>query len=171
MLRVSSDRIVSISAIFISLMTLIVLVYQTNMIRQQQENSVFPYLMVGNEGYGLADYKLVMTNSGIGPAIIESVEINYADSTYQMDLPSFMYGYIEGMDTLNNVLHSNFFAGMLIPAEEKIPIFQVENDQKEAVALIKIMQNVEFQMTIIYKSIYGQRWELSSDEGLPKLLD
>ena len=171
MFNVSADRIVSISAIVISLMTLLVLVYQTNMIREQQRNSVFPYLMIGNEGYGLADYKLVMTNSGIGPAIIEPVEIKYADSLCQMDLPSFMYDYIDGLDTLNNILHSNYYVGMLIPAEEKIPIFQVDNDQNEAIALIRILEKTELELTIIYKSIYGQRWELSTDEGLPKPMD
>ncbi|MEM6522842.1 MAG: hypothetical protein AAGF85_07450 [Bacteroidota bacterium] len=171
MLKFSADRIVSISAIVISLMTLVILVLQTTMIREQQQNSVFPYLMIGNEGYGMSDFKFVLTNNGIGPAIIESVEIAYLDSLYYMDLPSFLYENVDSMDTLNDVLHSNFYPGMLIPAEKKINILQVDNNKSESIALIQILQALELEMTVTYKSIYGQRWELSTNEGLPVSLD
>ncbi len=169
--KFSADRIVSVSAIMISLMTLVVLIFQTNMIREQQQNSVFPYLMIGNQGYGMANYKLVLTNRGIGPAIVESVEILYQDSVYQMDLPGFLYDHVESVDTLNHLYHSNFYPGMLIPAEETINILEVDNDKDEAIALISMLQALDFEMSIKYKSIYNQHWELSTLEGTPKSID
>ncbi len=173
-IKLNADRVVSISAIMISLMTLVVLVLQTNMIRHQQRNSVYPHMMMGNQGYGGANFAFIMTNSGIGPAIIESVEINYQDSIYQMDLPSFFFNYIEGTDTLSNVLHSNVYPGMLVPAEKTIKFFEVDNNLESAVSLMKAFNQLreeEFEMVITYKSIYEDRWKLSTNSGTPVSID
>lgn len=172
--KISADRIVSISAILMSLMTLVVLIVQTNMIRHQQRNSVYPHLMMGNQGYGGANFAYIMTNSGIGPAIIESVEINYQDSIYQMDLPSFFFNHIEGSDTLSDVLHSNIYPGMLIPAEKTINFFEVDNNLESAISLMKALEKLqeeEFEMVITYKSIYEDKWQLSTETGTPEPLN
>lgn len=169
--KFSADRIVSISAILMSLMTLVVLIVQTNMIRNQQRNSVYPHMIIGNQGYATANYKLILSNSGIGPAIIESVEINYQDSVYQMDFPTFIYNYIPETDTLENIFHSNVYPGMLIPAEKVINIIEVIDDEATAIALAQMVGELDFEMTIVYKSIYEERWKLSTETGTPELLD
>lgn len=169
--KFSADRIVSISAILMSLMTLVVLIVQTNMIRNQQRSSVYPHMMIGNQGYGSENYKLVVSNNGIGPAIVESVEVIYEDSVYQMDLPTFLYANVKPMDTLENILHSNIYPGMLVPAEKKINVFEIVNDKSTALALIEMVAEIEFEMVIIYKSIYEERWKLSTNNGIPELLD
>ncbi|EAY25568.1 hypothetical protein [Microscilla marina] len=61
----NADKIVSISAIMISVMTLAVSWYQTAIIRQQQRLSVLPYLSFQNYGTGGANYKYTLRNNGI----------------------------------------------------------------------------------------------------------
>ncbi|MEL7162471.1 MAG: hypothetical protein AAFN92_17065, partial [Bacteroidota bacterium] len=51
------ENIVSISAICVSVLTLLVFIYQTNLIRQQQFLSVYPYLSLGSMGTGSLKYK------------------------------------------------------------------------------------------------------------------
>ena len=66
--KLNTDKILGLSAMLISICTLIVFLYQTNLIKKQQYMSVYPYLTLGNNGSFTADYEYSLTNNGIGPA-------------------------------------------------------------------------------------------------------
>ncbi|MEM9723080.1 MAG: hypothetical protein AAGA10_27680, partial [Bacteroidota bacterium] len=83
------DKVMSIAAMFISLGTLSVLVYQARMakeqqalFRKQQMMSVYPYLSIFNNGTGGKNYKIALENTGIGPAILRSVKVYAKGNTY-----------------------------------------------------------------------------------------
>ena len=74
----TSDRIVSFSAISISLFTLIVFARQTSIIEKQSRLSALPYLNM-EAGYNPDEdfITLTLNNYGVGPAIIEEMNISY----------------------------------------------------------------------------------------------
>jgi len=168
------DRVVSLSAIFISISTLFVLIYQTNIMRQQQRLSVLPHLMLSNEHIGTPNYRLVLRNNGIGPAFIESIKIKYEGKEFDMDFANFLIKEVPGFDTLENVYYSNIGSGQLIPAEKSINILQVENSIKssnELYALIGELINKGLKFELIYSSIYEEKWILSDESETPKRID
>lgn len=171
----STDRIVGVSAIVISLATLTVLIFQTNLMHEQRRQSVFPYLMIGNYGTNTPDFKIVLENKGVGPALIESVKVNYQDSTYLMDLPNFLYQNIKEMDSISNIYHSNIFEGYLIKPGEQIPILQIDNSLQDATKLLNVFrdlqQNGNLGFEIVFKSIYDEKWVLTDRDATPRTIN
>ncbi|MEO0789852.1 MAG: hypothetical protein AAFY36_14380, partial [Bacteroidota bacterium] len=96
----TSDRIVSMSAIFISLATLFVFVYQTNLIREQQHLSVYPHLSLGNAYSGSLNYQQVLSNEGIGPAFIEGIEVRDTSGKEYSSLSDYLFYHLEDEDSV-----------------------------------------------------------------------
>ena len=77
----STEKIMSSSALFISVISVIALVYQSylareenKLIQMQQSASVLPHLNQWYSNYNNY-FKFVVGNKGVGPAFIEDVEI------------------------------------------------------------------------------------------------
>lgn len=170
----NADKTVSLSAILISLMTLFVSLYQTNMIRQQQRLSVLPYLSFGNYNTGGANYKLMLSNDGIGPAFIESVEISYKGKTYPYDLPVFFRDVIpKQVEQIKKFTHSNIFKGQMIPAGTKLSLLEIRNSPEDGIKLYKLLQKLKkekMQLKIVYRSVYEERWQLILGDAIPQKL-
>ena len=162
----SSDRWLSMVAIIASLGTLFTIVYQTNLIREQQYASVLPYLEIWNSS-NKESYKLVLINNGIGPAFINDVSISFKDSTYHMDPANFLEQVIQKLDTVNNVGHSNIMAGGLIPAGRKVDLLEVKEDSTNAYRLWSWFSGNDTSridkpnIIITYSSVYGEKWKIS----------
>ena len=167
----NSEKIISFSAIFISLLTLVVFVYQTNIIREQQRLSVLPYLQIGNYENARPNYKLVISNDGIGPAFIESVVTIRNGERFDVDLPRFLGQHIPEVDTIEDVFHSNIAPGQLIPAGAKIAILEVNNNLESAIQLYKILSDNDISIELIYASAYGEKWKLNSNENAPERIN
>lgn len=167
----SSDRIVSFSAILISLITLVVFIYQTRLMAEQQRLSVLPYLSYGFRNSGSADFTVYISNDGIGPAFVESIKITYQDSVYEADLPTFLYQNIPAMDSMYNIRHSNIIPGHLIPAGRRIPILEGSGTEEDANRLYQLLVTLDFEAELIYKSAYNERWRLSTDGYVPEKID
>ncbi|MBT8310320.1 MAG: hypothetical protein HKO72_01275, partial [Flavobacteriaceae bacterium] len=67
----NSERVVSFSAMFISLLTLFIFIKQTNIIERQSRLSALPYLMVETSNNSEDNtFEIEIVNHGVGPAII-----------------------------------------------------------------------------------------------------
>lgn len=142
--------------------------------RKQQYLSVLPYLSIGNENNYSPDYKLVLTNNGIGPAFIEAISITYDGEKYDMDLPEFLIHIKMGFDTVDNISYSNIYPGRMIPAGERIEIFSVDNSYKDALALFDILSALQpkgFDFELIYASIYEEKWRLTATSTVPEKIE
>ncbi len=167
----NSDKILSLTAIFLSICTLVVFVYQTQLIREQQYKSVFPYLEMGNAGTNTTGYGFYLVNTGIGPAMIKKVEIKYADSSFQMDLATHLNLNIKDKDSIE-FTHSNISIGQLIPPERVINLAKLSKpDIKMGRRLHKFIHDPKLDFIIEYESIYNERWRLSYRNGLPEKLN
>lgn len=167
----STDRIVSFSAIMISLVTLIVFIYQTQLMAEQQRLSVLPHISFGYMNTGGSNFTVYISNDGIGPAFIEDIRIYYQDSVYHKDLPTFLYQDVPEMDSLENIRHSNIIEGQLIPAGRRIDVLQVNDSFENGQRLYALLNKLNVRAELEYRSAYNERWLLSTDHYVPVLIE
>ena len=174
----SSEKLVSFAAVLISLMTFIVFIYQTNLIRKQQYMSVYPHLDLGNHNSWTVNYKYVLENQGVGPAFIKSIEVRERGGETFDDLVDFIEGKITKADSIE-FHYSDLRVGQLIQPQQKIILFGLSdqhytkpkglpaNTIRSANRLREIINNDSVAIRITYESIYGERWTLDRDEDAP----
>ncbi len=167
--KLNTDKILGLSAMLISICTLIVFLYQTNLIKEQQYMSVYPYLTLGNNGSFTADYEYSLTNNGIGPALISSVKVSAKNGKIYTDISPYVQEIIlNEHDSLFGFYHSNLFKGMIIPAGGKIDIIQTIDKRLETSnRLYDILNDTALIIQIEYESIYGELWEVSNKSKVP----
>src|SRR5690349_6512810 len=89
--KFDSDKWVAISAIIVSVGTLAALAYQSMLMRDSERASKLPYLYVSLQSNEQTN-SLQLSNSGIGPALIEEVHIDYKGQTFPTDAYDFVVG-------------------------------------------------------------------------------
>ncbi len=169
----NTDRILGISAMVISILTLVIFIYQTDIMRVQSKLSVKPRLdftsnISGNDS--TIFYQEVIENKGLGPAIIDSIyfvrnEKNYAldiEKLLQEELPKVLeYGYLPQHATLSK-------GATLSPNEER-PIYTYHFPTKLRDSLFTYLGIVNedenpFPIKVIYTSIYeDEYWKMDND--------
>lgn len=169
----TSEKIMSISALFVSAISLFALFYQLNLareenelIRKQQSASVLPHLSqwFSNSRNG---YKIIFGNKGVGPAFIKEVKLELKDTVfYNTDhLINFILKKIyENDSTQINASTSTFSDGFVLPANENIEILVIKKDEYIK-AFKKYMNNSKFSYSITYADVYGTEWILSNKEN------
>ncbi len=166
----NSEKIVSFAAIFISLLTLIVFLYQTNLIKKQQYMSVYPHLSLENAGTNTKSYKYLLTNNGVGPALIKSVEVQVKNGKTYTDIEPYVKANLTMKDSVK-YYYANISTGMLIPEKNSIELIEtVDNTYKTSNILHKILNSEDVNIKIEYESIYGECWIITNQSKLPKKL-
>ena len=167
----TTDKIMSTSALFISVISLIALLYQSflareenKLIQKQQSASVLPYLNQWQSNYN-GEFKLIIGNKGVGPAFINKVEI-VLDSAKTFsntdDLFNEIFKTAEGLDTIPHTT-STLISGFVLPANDDIKIIEM----KDADNILKFQKelnkrNISFKIT--YADVYGTEWLLSNSK-------
>lgn len=172
------DRMFGISAMVISLVTLIIFIYQINIIHQQSRLSVRPRLNFQssfNHNDSIITYVLGIQNKGIGPAIITKANINYKGKQYDVEMENYFsevypeleeYGFFDKLSTLNEESS--------ISANEQRILFSFNFHLKDIKILeeylgIKTEEELPFKLVVNYSSIYEEEWQIDSDNnGHPK---
>ena len=172
----TSDKIFGLTAMLISLVTLVIFVRQTNIMDKQSRLSALPYLMVEqstNSTQHRIQFSLV--NHGVGPAIIESRKIVYQGKEYDQDFYQFITQSLPALDTIEPFNWSNVYTGQAIPNGGRIVMAALGNDSISYGIAVKTFQNLlalkdegDFYFEIIYTSIYGDRWRLSTNLKIPE---
>lgn len=174
----NSERILSMSAMSISFITLIIFIYQTNLMSKQNYLSILPYLQTSTSFDGEhMRFSLSVLNHGVGPAIIESVKSEFEGKEYDIqDFNSHFWDYLVFRDSilgdLKDVSTSTLDPGDAIPADTKYPIFivrYVEEDRPKIQRLIKMLETLPYE--IKYKSIQNERWLINEKGNEPIKLD
>lgn len=179
----TSDKIMSTSALFISVISLIALLYQSylareenKLIQKQQSASVLPYLNQWYSEYN-DSFKLIIGNKGVGPAFVKKVKI-VLDSTKTFNNTSTFFNEIfkttHGLDTIPYVT-STLISGFVLPANEDIKIIEIE--EKNNIDTFKqIFNSLNISFAITYEDVYGTSWLLtnlnqnSSNTNIPVLI-
>lgn len=166
MKRWNIDKFLSILAILISVGTLIIFIYQTNLIREHQYASVLPYLSIDNQGISTKNFKLILSNDGIGPAIIKSVEVITDRNSYFMDPAQYILEKKPVEKDSIDFYYSNLIPGMLVPANEHIELIGSQGTLQQANNLMQALE--EINIKVEYESIYGSRWLTQYGSYSPK---
>ena len=176
----NSERILSLSAMSISFITLMIFIYQTNLMSRQNDLSILPYLQVSYSANSeLNTYTISLKNHGVGPAIIESALLEYKGKRYQLeDYNDDLYGLLAqlapSLDSIVIKSTSTLNKGIALPANTTYILFRVY-DSPEAYRIITEnlyrLENEGLSYEIVYKSIQGERWVIKTDSEGPEKLD
>lgn len=183
---ISSDRLLSLTAVLISVLTLVVFIFQTNLIRKHQYTSVLPYLSMSNVKSGTISYQFRLSNDGIGPAILDSCVVTYKDTSYH-ELIDYVEEQLADNDSIL-IVYANVYPGMIIPPDREVKLIQmldkqliaelgledadlVENTPLGSMVLRQIINNDSLDMKMYYSSIYGERWVVSMNDSAPRKLE
>ncbi|HEU4952352.1 MAG TPA: hypothetical protein VFT46_10390 [Holophagaceae bacterium] len=149
-------------AFFVSAATLGVYLYQARMMRAQQHASVWPYLEATYSN--VDDYRLVVRNKGVGPALVRQVEMTLDGKALRSnaDLVAGVLGPGAQLDYQNSTLENR----VLAPGEEVV-LFRIP-DLKAALAFQEQQQKHHFALKVTYASVYGDCWV--ADGGQVKAL-
>ncbi|MBT8184681.1 MAG: hypothetical protein KJN76_07560 [Eudoraea sp.] len=179
-LKWNADKILSISAMTMSFITLLIFMYQTNLMKKQNYLSILPYLAVTDTSNGATQtYELDMYNHGVGPAILESVTIIYKDEKYDLReydnrVFSFLLSMVPQLDSVKNFSTSTLERGMAIPANSKYNIFAITNSSEDFSLITSQLERLlaeGLNFEIVYKSIQNERWMIRIDSEGPVILD
>ncbi|WP_298995691.1 hypothetical protein ACOKFD_13600 [Flagellimonas sp. S174] len=179
--KISTDRLLGISAMVISILTLVIFIYQTDIMRVQSKLSVKPRLdFTTNQGGNdsLVTFQEVLENKGLGPAIIDSIYYIYQGSHFALDTETFFqqefpklleYGYLSQHSTLGR-------GTTLTPNEERsLFVYKLPTSKMDSVfeyLSIETIEDVPFLMEVKYTSIYeDELWKVNSNQSVPKKLD
>lgn len=183
MSKINADRIVSISAIIVSIATLFMILYQTSLTRKHQRASVMPSLEIGysmNNSDNKLKESIWISNKGLGPAFIENVRIISNEKTIETD----PYGILSKTQAKNETTYfDRLYRGRIIPANDGVTTYEKITDSTSQVILknyFKFPYEI-YQITpdnpekaiieIIYKSIYGEKWQIRSDQSTPREIE
>lgn len=176
----NSDRILGISAMSISFLTLIIFIYQTNLMSKQNYLSILPYLGISTSNNPTnGNYAISLDNFGVGPAIIESVFVTYLGETedltdYDNHLLTYLQNKIPALDSLKIVSYSTLDKGLAIPAGTNYNIISIHGSAPDYQLLTTNLEAISekgFTYEIRYKSIQDEHWVINDTAQGPKKLD
>ncbi len=183
-LPMNTDRVVSLSAMAVSVCTLVVILYQTHLTRQAQYASAMPYLMIGVTSNDRGVH-VTLANLGLGPALLDSVRIRYKGQSIDND----PYGFFlqKRAEYAQFLSVDQVMPGRLISAGQTIQMVGTESAGHKEVMLRDILQSFEIAevpkswyegagatgtgkatIEITYSSVYGDRWRTRSDRIVPE---
>lgn len=176
----NSDKILGISAMSISFITLIIFIYQTNLMSKQNYLSILPYLGISTSNNPAnTNYTISLDNFGVGPAIIESVSLTYMGITedlvdYDNHLLRYLQAKVPALDSLKAVSYSTLDKGLAIPAGTNYNIVSIHNSEEDYNLFITQLEAISekgFTYEITYKSIQDERWVINDTAQGPEKLD
>ena len=176
-----TNRTMGIAAIFISVLSMVAVIYQSYLAREdneltriQQSATVLPYL---SQWYNTLDgkYKFVVANKGVGPAFVKEVNLIATDPQTKDSiifdsshkLLSFMIQNSKTIDTTSWVKFS-LEPNMLISKDEIIEVYSFAyHDQNHKKLIQKEFRKLFGGYSIVYEDVYGSSWMLDSKNGYP----
>jgi hypothetical protein len=186
-MKLNADRVVALSAMLIGLGSLFIIVYQTALLREQQAASALPYLMIGIMANDKQTY-IVTRNTGVGPALIEDVVVRY----HANDIKKDPYDFFRDVrpDFAGGLSVDRLIPGRLVSAGETVLMLGSEGEGavpmvREILSLFDLgdapqawYDGVGVQKSgpdkaiveVTYRSVYGDRWRVTSDSVVPQPL-
>lgn len=153
--KIKTESIVAFAAIFVSIATLMVYLYQAHIMQKQQHTSVWPYVewLFNNEKN---QFYITVENKGIGPALIKSARLELNGK--QMRGNSEFFKVLLGNS--NFKFSNSTVEGRVLSPGEKVELFHIY-DSAKARAVDSLLRNSsehEFSLFICYCSVYDDCW-------------
>jgi len=171
--KLNTDRIIGLSAMLISLLTLVIFVYQTNIIRIQSRLSVTPRIAFNTSldtPDSISVFSYYIVNKGLGPAIIESIEIVYDEDRYKLDFQDFVKKVYPNFNDYGNIIQNmSLESGVTLSEKETLKFFTFKFKVSKTESFFKYLNvkddgELPFDIEIIYSSIYGEQWKVYANK-------
>lgn len=149
------------TAILISVCALVVSFYEVRIMRTQQEASVWPYLLLG-QNYNSEGFAITAMNKGIGPAKIESLILRVDGEP--LDTLNQLFVETVGLEhkfNYNNYSVNGINETVLEPGYDKhlLRLPWIPDTYK----FVDQLERVEIE--VIYSSILGQCWWMTFEKS------
>lgn len=148
-----TEYLVAATALFVSLSTLGVYIYQAKVMKEQQHVSVWPYVEWGTGN--VTDFHITVVNKGVGPAIIRKVEMRL-DGKVMADNRELITAVLGPEWTLPSLINSSLHDRVLSPGERISPL--LIGDVAAGRAFEAKLRAHTFEYRITYCSVYGDCW-------------
>ena len=163
--RLSTDRLLAFSAVLLSLAALVVSIFQTAILREQQRASAWPHLQVHLDRRD-ASFELRLLNNGVGPAVLESVSLSHAGQPYEHFGELFQKRVQRFLpDTLD---YGWFYAGLapgeVLRAGQEVELLRSIRSYEVQALADSLMRQPSTTLSIEYADVYGNRWLLRDGE-------
>lgn len=176
----NSERLLSLSAMTLSVITLFIFIWQTNLMSRQNYLSILPYLQfsVHDDASGNS-YGLSLKNHGVGPAILESVILEYRGKRYDLkeynnELHKLLNSLKPELDSVQYTELGSLNRGIAIPANASYVILSIMNSPSDYPTLANTIRDLVesgIRYEIIYQSLQGERWMIHNDSEGPQKLE
>jgi hypothetical protein len=159
-----TDRITSVSAIIAAIAAVLVAVYETRINREYQRISVWPRLQQSNSFVPGEPYLRTVSNVGVGPALIGSVQVS-VDGVPRRTWGEIIQALV-GKPVRGHV-YSSLNAGAVVLPGKDITVLQLPAGD-EAKLFWEQTQTPRLSIQICYSSLYGESWISNSREAQPR---
>jgi hypothetical protein len=170
----SIELLLSISATLLSLAALIVSIFQTNIAReqtliarQQQQASVWPHLQA-DFTKAMDNFEWAIINNGVGPAIVQSMEVSYQGKSYQQ-ASTLVDLQIQKVDRIKSFQVALFYAsiesGDVIKNDDKLVLVRQEKNMPVADTLLRMIQDTSYHLRVTYSDVYHNCWLLDYNQN------
>lgn len=163
-MRIKSEVVVAFSAIFVSIATLFVYMYQARIMQNQLHTSVWPYI---EWLYSNAENEFVITveNKGIGPAIIKDVTMKLDSAVVGSNSSLFkkLLGH-SNFDFINSTVKGR----VILPGEKVEMVHIYDSAAAHAVDSLLLWTNSKhtFELVICYCSVYDDCWKTDGTKAI-----
>lgn len=152
--KIDSGVLIGIIAIIINLITVSVYIYQANIMQTQQYVSAWPYLewtMRYNNTEGL---EIVVSNNGIGPAIIKGERISLNGQV----MSKWDSVIVEIAGTRLLPFSRSYANNRVVPAGASLSVLKVNDPRWSEIIYFDSTFQQTFEYQLCYESVYGESW-------------
>ncbi|MGB4774032.1 MAG: hypothetical protein WBP45_02570 [Daejeonella sp.] len=165
-MKITSGKVIGLTSMFVSVSTLLILLFEIHLTRRQQYASVLPYLNIGNYGMYTDNYKFRIKNDGLGPGFITEVKIIQNGIQHNEDPFMFLKRLNLPYSDSLKYTYTNINPGQIIGPGDFIDLLTAL-DRRTGDSLIKIFSDPNVLVEIKYKSIYDEVWKINNDMMIP----
>ena len=164
------EYIVAFGVVLISICALVVSIRQTNIMSEQRilmheqaKAAVWPRITLGvskshsQKDSRILDYKIFMSNAGVGPAIIKYVRISYKGRP--VSSWGDLFRQFEMSDSIPTYISNSNISQNIVRAGDAIRVLGLTDNLQLAQVYYDYSNEIEFE--IFYESIYGDMWKYS----------
>lgn len=162
--------IISVCALMVSIMQTRIMSEQRELMYEQAKASVWPRLQIdrykshNTDNNQIIDYKLTLSNGGVGPAIITDVRVSFENKPQKNW--GYFFKYFNLPDTVKTYTTTGDINNTIVKIGADIVFFDLQKNLPLAHFFYK--NESKMKIEIWYKSIYGDKWKLTYQNEIEK---
>ena len=167
----SSDKILSVCAIIISVIALFVSIWQGVVTREHNKLSVKPNFLVAPilQGKG-GKNGIYLSNAGLGPGIISEAKLVINDEEF--DLKKNSWPEVLKKINIKPICFSTSWlpAGSALKSSKEVPLISITRGDLGAcyIEVMKLIVNNDLKIKINYSSMYGEQDVILTNVSMEK---